>query len=144
MIKTKFQQFLIFLPSNYSKQFWVKMKGKFKSKYSTWNYFLGKLGLSTNAAVISSDDGGENWWGYCSISFFSLYRASVPFPNALRNFTHTQRRDMYSRSFHMLYIETQTCCLSLVSRVQKRKKNYSTTDQPKTTIFHLIYGIPFQ
>lgn len=83
MIKTKFQQFLIFLPSNYSKQFWVKMKGKFKSKYSTWNCFLGKLGLSTNAAVISSDDGGENWWGYCSISFLSLYRASVPFPNAL-------------------------------------------------------------
>lgn len=41
----------------------------------------------------------------------------------LRNFTHMQRRDMYSRSFHMLYIRMQTRCLSLVSWIQKRKKN---------------------
>lgn len=42
----------------------------------------------------------------------------------LRNFTHMQRRDMYSRSFHMLYIPMQTRCLSLVSWIQKRKKKY--------------------
>lgn len=141
MIKTKFQQFLIFLPSNYSKQFWVKMKGKFKSKYSTWNYFLGKLGLSTNAAVISSDDGGKTWWGYCSISFFSLYRASVPFPKALlvhpaQLHTHAEKGHVLQVLSHALHSNANTLSfLGLLDSKEKKKywwcekhyksKNYS-------------------
>lgn len=35
------------------------------------------------SSFISSDGAGKNWSGNCFISFFSLYRASFPFQNAL-------------------------------------------------------------